>query len=332
MRDLPTNDPTVSRLKIHSYGIAAADKLRSSRFVEVTPVEDFPMLSGVISSNATQYTASGVDAQGQSYSESIKQTVTYNAEWLPMGGSNRTTAPDVRQGERLALYRMGDSDKYYWTTFTDDLHLRKLETVIYAWSASTAQSGPTANTDNAGGQNTDASYFLEISTHDKLVHFHTSQANGEVCAYDVQINPGQGVLQFMDSIGNVFMLDTKNLVMQMQNADGTAVVLSKKNLYLNAPETLYLQAKNAKFLIGSEWDIQSPTSNHNGNWNVLGAFGLNGDMVTAEGSGGVGTPGTGRIQIAGDTELLGNMDIKGKLTAVTIEASTSVTAPNLKYN
>lgn len=330
MNNLPTNEPEISRLRIYSFGIVAADKARSSKIVEVTPVESFPGVSGTISSNVTQYEAQGVNAQGQSYTESIKQTITVSAEWMPMG-SNRMTAPDVRAGERVMLYRMGDSDKYYWVTMMDDMNLRKLETVIYAWSGSTSQ-GSSGNTDNAGSANTDTSYFFEISTHDKLVHFHTSKANGEVASYDIQINTAQGILQFQDDVGNFFLLDTRNLILQMQNAEGTMFQINKKNANILVPETWTVQAKQGKFVFDQGWDIQSPTTNHNGNFNELGAFGLAGDMVTAEGSGGVGTPGSGKIRIAGDTELLGNMDVKGNVTAVTIEASTSITAPNLQYN
>lgn len=331
MHNVPTNDPEVSRLKIYSFGIAANDKVRSSKILEVIPVESFPGLSGTLSDNVSQYTSQGVDAQGQTYSDSIKHAASVQAEWLPMGGSNRMTAPDVRAGERLALYRMEGSDKYYWITLMDDLHLRKLETVIYAWSASTSQ-GSDGNTDNTSGPNTDASYFLEISTHDKLVHFHTSKANGEVASYDIQINPGSGVIQIQDDVGNFIMLDTTNLLLHLQNANGTSFQINKKDVNIQVPETWNVHAKNVQFVIGEKWGIQCPETDHNGNFNVLGAFGLQGDMVTAEGSGGVGSPGTGKIQIQGSAELLGSLDVKGNLTAVTIEASTSVTAPNLKYN
>jgi hypothetical protein len=94
------------------------------------------------------------------------------------------------------------------------------------------------------------------------------------------------------------------------------------------------------------WNLESETSNitsntlgikatttHNGDFTENGAMGLNGDMTTSAGGGGNGgTAGTGKITIAGQTELLGSMDVKGNVSAVTIAATQSITAPNLKYN
>jgi hypothetical protein len=313
----------VSQLKPYSIATVAANKPLDSVFIEATPQEDMPMLSGQLTDNVATYEAKGVDSQGQSYQDAMASTATVKAEWLPMGSSNRMTPPDVRRGEQVVLYRFADQDKYYWTTFKDDMKLRKLETVIYAWSGTTDESQDTTAA---------TSYFFEISTHRKLVTFHTAKANGEPCTFDLQFNTGEGTFQLQDDIGNFFYFDAINRVIQMQNVDGSLFVLNQKNVKIVAPEMWEVQAKNGKITIGEQMDIQCPTTNHNGNFNELGAFGLAGDMVTAPGSGGVGTPGQGKIRIAGDTELLGNMDVKGNVTAVTIEASTSITAPNLKYN
>lgn len=322
--DMPTNPPQVSKLHVHSFGIVAADKSLSSNFVEVTPVEDFPMQSGSISSSVSQYQAQGTNAAGQTYSDSIQQTSTVRAEWMPMGSSNRKTSPDVRAGERVVLWRMGESDKYYWVTMMDDLTLRKLETVIYAWSATTSENQDTT---------ADTSYFFEVSTHNKMMHLHTSKANGEIAMYDLQINGGSGVIQITDDLGNSLYFDSSNFIIQLQNGEGTTIQINKKNATWVVPETLAIQAKNGTFVFEESWNIHCPDTTHDGNFNEIGAFGLAGDFVTAVGTGGgLGSPGTGKIQIAGNAELLGSMDVKGNMTAVTIEATESITAPNLKYN
>jgi hypothetical protein len=312
-----------SQLHRYGFGIVSVDKALSTNVIEVTIVEDNPMADGLLTDNATQYTASGTNAAGQSYQESLTQTNTVSATWMPMG-SNRMTSPDVRYGERVAIYRMGDSDAYYWTDIGVDSNLRKLETVVYAWSGTQDESSPT---------DASSSYFLEVSTHTKMMHLHTSQANGELCGYDVQINPGTGKIQIQDTIGQVFLFDSINHIVQMQNVDGTVFQINKQNLTVVVPDTFNIKAKNLNLLIGQQTNIQSPTTNHNGNFNELGAFGLQGDMVTTpSGAGGVGTAGTGQINIAGDATLKGTLDVTQTLTATTIEATTSITAPNLQYN
>lgn len=330
MADNQTNPPKVSQLHVHSFGVVAENMSiandangKPNKIVEVHPVEDFPTTSGTITDNATQYQATGVDANGKSYNESITQTITVKAEWLPFG-SNRMNPPNVRRGERVMLWRFGDSDKYYWATMLDDMNLRKLETVVYAWSGTSDES---VDTDAS------TSYFFEVSTHNKLMHLHTSNANGEVCVYDIQVNPGTGVIQMQDDIGNSFLLDSINLILQMQNADGTVLSINKKNMTIVVPETWQVQAKNGVFVFTEGWNIQSKVTNHQGDFNELGALGLSGDMVTAASGGvGPGTPGTGKIKIAGAAELIGSLDVKGPVSAVTIEATESITAPNLQYN
>lgn len=337
MQTLPKNEHTLSKLHIHSFGIAANDLPLNSKILEVIPVEDFPMLSGTLTNNASQYQAAGVNAQGQSYSESVLQSPSVSAEWMPLGGSNRMTPPNIRAGERLTLWRMGDSDKYYWMTLMDDLHLRKLETVIYAWSGSTSQSGSQANTDDPSAGNSDSSYFFEVSTHNKLMHLHTSKANGELCSFDVQVNPGTGVIQIQDDIGNFFLMDAINRMLTMQTSDGAVVQLDKKDLNFQVPGTWKVNAQNVDWTFGQasirqeSLQMTSGQATHTGPWTENGPYQLNGDMTTAEGSADTGG-GTGRITIAGQTELLGDMDVKGDVTAVTIEATQSITAPNLQYN
>lgn len=312
-----------SRLQPYSIATVAANKKLDSKFIEATPQEDLPMVSGQLTDNVSTYEAQGVNSEGQNYQESTSQTLTVRAEWLPMGSSNRMTAPDVRRGESVVLYRFADQDKYYWTTLKDDMRLRKLETVIWAFSATQDES---KDTDSS------TSYFFEVSTHQKLIHLHTSKANGEPVMYDIQVNAGEGTFNIQDDLGNFITLDSTNRLIHLENVDGSLFEVNQKNVKIVAPETWEVQAKNGKFAISESWNIDCPDTTHNGNLTELGAFALGGDMTTSQSNGGLGSPGTGKIKIAGDTELLGNMDVKGNVTAVTIEATTSITAPNLKYN
>lgn len=151
------------------------------------------------------------------------------------------------------LYRFADTDEYWWATLKDDLHLRKLETVIYAFSGTRDESAkPTA-------ENT---YFLEISTHRKLVHFHTSKADGEPFIYDIQINTKDGCIIITDDIGNYFSLDSKQRQLEVKNADGSHVDVHKKNITITAPETLTFKAKN---VVHESTSYQMTTESMDGN-------------------------------------------------------------------
>jgi hypothetical protein len=142
----PNFQPTefiTSKLRFYSIGIVAENKLLSSHEIEVTPVEELPMTNGELSANSVDYKGKAVDAGGKAYSASTESQVTLKASWLRFGSSNRLTSPDVRRGEVVMIYQFGDADKYYWVVLKDDSKLRKLETVIWAISATKDETKPT---------------------------------------------------------------------------------------------------------------------------------------------------------------------------------------------
>lgn len=224
-----------SKLQIYGLGIVAANKPIANKFIEVTPIEDLNFLDGEISDNVQEVSAKGKDASGGTYETAIATTASVQAEWLPIGISNRVTPPDVRRGEHVVLYRFGDTDKYYWTTLRYDMILRKLETVIFAFSNTREESVD-------GGA--DTTYFMEISTHKKIIHLHTSKSDGEPFTYDIQLNTKDGVFTFQDDIGNYIQLDSTNVRIQLKNADGSHIDMDRKVINIFAPEDINMRADN----------------------------------------------------------------------------------------
>ncbi|BAW19041.1 hypothetical protein [Ralstonia phage RP31] len=208
---------------MYSYGIVAANKLLSSKEIQVTPMEQLPMTNGELTDNLTSTNNKGTDADGASFETTVHQSATLTARWLPFS-SNRKTAPDVRRGEKVCIWKFADADKYYWSECEYEEKFRKLETVIFGFSG-TQDENATPGEDNT--------YFLEISTHTKQVRFHTSQADGEPYGYDISINTKDGLLQFLDTIENVFHWDSGAKRMLLKNADGTFINLDGKDLLIN---------------------------------------------------------------------------------------------------
>jgi hypothetical protein len=245
----------VSKLRFYSIGVVAENKALSSNIIEVTPLEELPMLDGEISANTTTHTASGVDANGKAYTSSVTMGNSIQAEWLRLGSSNRMTAPDVRRGETIVIYQFGDADKYYWNTLKNDSALRRLETVVYAFSGTP---------DNAeAGLNASNSYYFEVSTHTKLVTFHTSQANGEPFSYDIQINTGEGYILIQDNIGNVFTLDSRAHQLRMQNTEGSYVDLTKQVLSMFTGDQINMITKKYSLKASESSTVETVTSTLN---------------------------------------------------------------------
>ena len=211
-----------SKMRVMSIGIAAENKALSSNLLSVIPIEAIPLIDGDLLDSITSIETSGVDATGAEYTVKVKTSPALKTTWLPMG-SNRITAPDVRRGERLLIWQYADTDKYYWSPMGLDDDLRRLETLIYAWSAT--------KDDNEELDVTKNMYTLEISTHAKHLTLRTTKANDEPYAYTIQLNTKEGVFFISDDDGNVIELNSKKRKIVAKNADATEVLLDKKFLY-----------------------------------------------------------------------------------------------------
>jgi len=239
----------ISKLSFYSLALVAANKPLSSKIIEATPIEDLPFAHGQVTDNSNKQEASSTDASGSAYKTSVVTADTVKAGWLPMGGSNRLTAPDVRRGETVVLYRFADSDEFFWSTILDDCKLRKLETVIYGFSGTRNESAePDANN----------MYYMEVSTHKKIVHFHTSNADGEPFVYDIQINAAEGYIQIQDDDNNFFLLNSKERLLEMANGDNSSLKIDKKNISFECSETLSMKSKVTTITSDASITLKSP--------------------------------------------------------------------------
>jgi len=264
----------VSKLRFYSIGIVAENKLLSSKEVEVTPMEEMPIMDGELAPVAVDYKSKAVDKLGSSYETTVETTTTIKAKWLPLGAGNRITAPDVRRGERVILYKFGDTDQYFWTTENEDLKLRKLETVIYAFSATT----------NEGAEmNAQTFYFFEISTHKKLITLHTSKDNGEPFGYDVQLDTGNGKLVITDDVGNYILLDSSLSQIMLRNVDESTFDMKGPNLSVSIPQKIDFTCNDLSVKVTNGTQVVSGT---------VSISGSNGTSITDGSSMDISSPAT----------------------------------------
>jgi hypothetical protein len=218
-----------SVFKLYSIGYVGENKPRTDRFVNVLPVEDAGGTDGEVTFNPQKETLKGTDKDGKQYDVTSTTDSTINCEWLP-SGSNRFTPPDVVRGELVEIFRLGDTDQYYWRCMGLRDNLRTLETVIFAFSGS-----PTAGT---GPLNLERCYFFELSTHEGLVTFSTAMANGEPFLFTTQYNTKEGTFLLTDDIANSFFLNCKERWWKMANADGSFMEINKKKIMMSADEEI----------------------------------------------------------------------------------------------
>lgn len=299
----------VSQLKFYSYGIVLKDLVVGEDSIKVMPME-FRLGTRVKIDDevATEELSHGV-AGGE---DTVKMTTgkSITARWLKFD-SNRVFAPNVMREEQVMIYRLGDTDVYYWQDF-NVANVKRLETVVYAFSAD-----PTKKM----ADDLSNAYMIMVSTHDKHITIQTSKANGEPFAYTVQLNTDEGNFQLTDDIGNTFYLDSAAETIGAVNSAGSSLKIQGQDMFGDVPAGIYLKAGqivdvNVPFMICNVEDMQIT-----GNvvidklLSVTGALSAAADAVIT-GSLTVASDITtkGALNVASDLIVKGIAAISGKLT------------------
>lgn len=180
------------------YGLCyvVEDKPEDSFDIKVMLVSLIPNTSGKLNRNDRKIMHE-VDINGLHKSIVSTSSDHITATWLPDGEQNRISAPDVCKGDIVEVYTVNDTHEYYWKVYAHNQALRKREKVLFWFS----------NKGSVGGSTNDA-YFLLFDTRNKVICLHTSDNDGEACAYDVLLDTKQGKFIVKDSLEDVIMLDS----------------------------------------------------------------------------------------------------------------------------
>lgn len=238
----------LSQLHMHSLGLVSRVKEFGTSEIKVIPIEVRLAAQEEIVASTYEQTAAFATHDGE---DNIKVSTDNSvvADWLNTN-SNRTTAPDVRRGDLVMIYRLGNTETYFWMDYNNK-NVKRLETVVYAFSA---------DANNPLNKDLSNAYFLEISTHNKAITLRTSQANGEPFGYEIQLNTDQGSFVIVDTAGNTAWIDSANTCIGAVNANGTSLMLDKKNINMVAPDSISVKANNTISLVCKDFSLTAKES------------------------------------------------------------------------
>lgn len=164
---------------------------------------------------------------------------TVPATWLPMT-AHHLEAPSVRRGERVMVYNMADSEVYYWKEMGLDEDLRKLDTIVFAISATKDEQDTKLTATNT--------YWIEFSTHSKKVALVTTQADGEPFGYEMFLDTAKGTFRLIDTVNNYVELISEDNKIQMVTAEEAFAKVEKNTVQLQTPDgaEYFIDGKNIK--------------------------------------------------------------------------------------
>lgn len=212
----------------HCSAVVLTDLLpgSDSNSIEVSLIELTSLTDGVLSANRQKQSVSGLSDDGSTYTITLSTSNSVPATWLPLG-SNRLTAPNVRRGEEVWIYKYGDSKQLFWTPTGRTDERRTTETIIYGIGAR-----PDASQELDPSKNM---YTVEMSSDGKHITVNTSKANGEPFQLTLQINAGDGVFTLTNHEGVDVEVDFVNDIILAKNASEQKIEMRDVNLFVDVP-------------------------------------------------------------------------------------------------
>lgn len=242
--------------------------------IEVCALEKTPLVNGMLKKNIETIKVNDMpDALGikRSGSSTVKDTVT--AEWLPLGDSNRVTAPNVEAGERVMIFRLADTEKYYWMTIRNDYSIRRGESVKWRFGNMTRKE------DKLKPATDNNSHWFEFNGIGGAITLHTSKNKGEAVIFDMAFDLRKGTWALMDDRRNyiktnnakdaieinfckkITLKDLRGNFIVVDSLKDTITITANKKIVLDVP-----QAETTK-------DLEVK-----GNLKVNGSLGVNGGI------------------------------------------------------
>ena len=227
-----------SFFKPYCIGIVALDKKLYEDKIELMPIEDTALLDGDLSDKWEEIDIKGKDGEIQDYQNKAKYTKTIEATWLALHQANRLTSPDVRRGDKVQVYRLGDSNVFYWDVLDNYTKIRRLETVVYGYSATKTEDVY---------MNPDNTYVQGVSTQEKLVTLiYTSKdpSNGEKYRYGIFIDTKNNHIVIKDDVENRIVIQSDPKLIRLETTDNGFIqidgtrITSKGKWYHRGPITV----------------------------------------------------------------------------------------------
>lgn len=232
---MPVSDQSTKTRTFKGYAaediVAGEGAEKGTVMLSVFVPELTPSQKGGVTPGETPVSISIPNRRGVMETAHVTVTNTLLCRWR--GSGRDVIPPTVRRGEAVTVYKLNDSDTYYWTADGRHFDLRQSETHRIAIGA----------TNEVAAEKHDGNtYFTTMSSETGVYHVHTSQQMGEASVYDFRIDTKAGVIFCGDADGNMFYLSTKDKQVQLSNADGAVVNLIGKNIIIGAPEDIIMRA------------------------------------------------------------------------------------------
>ena len=240
-------------------GIAMSDIKSDGIALEVFPTEVIPgAVSGGFKSASTTTHFTTVNEQGVSTHNKVTTTNHITAEWKSFNGESKPN--NVRAGQQVVLFQIGDTDKWYWSFKARDPEMGTTDHRVHYVPARKQEHTGTLPTDEDSyvqGINTEKGMVTFLKSSKKLdepvaVHHYVDTKNGLYVITDdkgvtITKEEGQGNVKTQVKKGNEFSnavtIDFKNDTIQILTHEGSYIQLNKKDIIIHSQRDIIFNAQ-----------------------------------------------------------------------------------------
>lgn len=226
------------------FGYAVCDKENNSILLKVYCTDLLPMHTGELNATVAQTNIANNQYQGQ-IAESNYIVCTYRDD----SSNHSAFPPDIRKGEQVRIYKLGDSEQYFWAPCARTEGNRRTETHRIAVSDTL---------DNATVLDDNNSYYLELDTRrSHSITLCTNQADGEAYKYQLKIDADNHLVCLGDNVGNAILISSDDQSITLQTKSGATIQIQQNDTNTTCKGNLSMQIKgNVKQIVEGNVSIE----------------------------------------------------------------------------
>ena len=212
------------------FGYAVCDKDNNSILLKVYCTDLLPMHTGNLNATVAQANIANNQYQGQ-VAESNYIVCTYRDD----SSNHSAFPPDIRKGEQVRIYKLGDSEQYFWAPCARTEGNRRTETHRIAIS-DTLDNDTVLDDNNA--------YYLEMDTRrSHSITLCTNKADGEAYKYQLKIDADKHLIVLGDDVGNDILINSDEQSITLQTKSGATIQIQQNDTNTTCKGDLNMQVQ-----------------------------------------------------------------------------------------
>lgn len=199
------------------FGYAICDKDENSRELKVYCPDLLPLHTGDL--NAVQAQA---HIKNSVYVGNITEANYITCTYRDDTADHEAFPPDIRKGEQVRIFKLADSEQYYWASCGRTEGNRRTETHRIAISDTLENDSVLDDTN---------SYYLELDTRrSHSITLTTNKADGEAYKYQLKIDADKHQVYLGDDAGNGLLIQSDVPSVTLTNKSGATMQVTDSDM------------------------------------------------------------------------------------------------------